>query len=152
MSSNSCICYHHQQSLSDRRKFENILQLYNNDLPCPLSFDSELDLWQHKWSSEPQLASELNTPEKCLAHTDSDFFPNIHVLLRIMASLPVTSMLKLVKSPLRSSMGKDRLNVGNAEVSSRCGTKPRGSCTRVRPSPSTSDVARLIGHVSLFLI
>ena len=103
---------------SDRRNFENILQLYDNDLPCPLSFDSELDLWQHKWASEPQLASELNTPEKCLAHTDSDFFPNIHVLLRIMATLPVTScecersisMLKLVKSPLRSSMGQDRLN------------------------------------------
>ena len=103
---------------SSRQNFENILQFYENDLPCPLSFDSELDLWQHKWEAEPQLASELNTPERCLAHTDKDFFPNIHVLLRIMATLPVTScecersisMLKLVKSPLRSSMGQDRLN------------------------------------------
>ncbi len=103
---------------SHRQSFANILQFYENDLPCPLSFDSELDLWQHKWASEPQLACELNTPEKCLAHTDIDFFPNIHVLLRIMATLPVTScecersisMLKLVKTPLRSSMGHDRLN------------------------------------------
>ena len=121
MLSNSCICYYHQQSLLQDQideTFENILQLYDNDLPCLLSFDSELDLYQHKWASEPQLACELNTKEKCLAHTDSDFFPNIHVLLRIMATIPVTSceckrsisMLKLVNSPLQSSMEQDRLN------------------------------------------
>ena len=98
--------------------FQNILQFYNDDLPFPLSFDSELDLWQHKWTLEPQLASELDTPEKALPHTDGDFFPNIRVLFRIMATLPVTScecersisMLKFIKSPLRSSMGQDRLN------------------------------------------
>ena len=60
------------------------------------------------------LATTLNTPSK-VQHTDSDFFPNIEVLLKIMATLPVTtcecersiSMLTLIKSPLRSSM---RLN------------------------------------------
>ena len=57
---------------SDRQSIESILQLYEDNLPCSLSFDSELDLWQHKWASEPQLACELNTPEKCLVHTDSD--------------------------------------------------------------------------------
>lgn len=98
--------------------FQNIFQFYHDDLPSPVSFPSELDLWQHKWRSEPQLASDLDTAEKALAHTDSDFFPNICVLMRIMATLPVTScecersisMLKYIKSPLRSSMGQDRLN------------------------------------------
>ena len=102
----------------DRKDFENILQLYEDDLPSPVSFDTELDLWQQKWAAEHQRASALNTPEKALAHADSDFYPNIQVLLRVMATLPVTScecersisMLKLVKSPLRSSMRQDRLN------------------------------------------
>ena len=83
-----------------------------------MSFNVEFDLWKHKWLSEPQLASELDTPGKALAHSDGDFFPNICVLLKIMATLPVTScecersisMLKLLKTPLRSTMGQDRLN------------------------------------------
>ena len=98
--------------------FQNILQFYNDDLPSRLSFESELDLWLQKWKSEPQLASELDTPEKALPHTDGDFFPNIRVLFRILATLPVTSceceqsisMLKFIKSPLRSSTGQNRLN------------------------------------------
>ena len=98
--------------------FQNILQFYNDGLSSPLSFDLELDLWQHKWTLELLQASVLDTPEEALPHCDSYFFPNISVLFKIMANLPVTScehersisMLKFVKSPLRSSMGQDRLN------------------------------------------
>ena len=80
--------------------------------------NSELDLWQHKWKSDSELAVSLCTPEKSLVHADCDFFPNIHTLLCIMGTLPVTScecersisMLKLIKTSLRSSMGQDRLN------------------------------------------
>ena len=94
------------------------MQLYADDLPAPLSFDAELDLWQQQWTANPDLASVLSTPEKALCHADKDFYPNIDVLLRIMATLPVTScecersisLLRLVKSSLRSSMGQDRLN------------------------------------------
>ena len=57
-------------------------------------------------------AQELNTPEKVLAHT------NIHTLIVIVATLPITScecersisMLKRVKTPLRSTMTENRLN------------------------------------------
>ena len=96
----------------------DLLDFYGNDLISVVSFDAELDLWQQKWLTELDLATTLNTPSKALQHTDSDFFPNIEVLLKIMATLPVTtcecersiSMLKLIKSPLRSSMGEERLN------------------------------------------
>ena len=98
--------------------FTNLLQLYGDDLPFIKSFDVELDLWQNKWTSEPQLALTLNTPAKILAHTDYDYFPNIHTLVVIVATLPVTScecersisMLKLVKTSIRSTMSQDRLN------------------------------------------
>ena len=77
-------------------------------------------MWKHKWGREKDLASKLNTPEKALPYyADKDFFPNIRVLLSIVATLPVTScecehsisMLKLIfKNPLRSTMKQDRLN------------------------------------------
>ena len=37
------------------------------------------------------MATKLDTPEKALTNSDSDFYPNMHTLLRIMATLPVTS-------------------------------------------------------------
>ena len=98
--------------------FPNLSQLFKDDLPSFMSLDAELDLWQNKWAGEPQLAVDLNTPEKVLAYTDQDFFPNIHALLVLMATLPVTScecersisILGLDKSPLRSTMAEDRPN------------------------------------------
>ena len=64
------------------------------------------------------MASTLNTPEKAIPFADKDFFPNIRVLLTIMATVPATScdcercisMLRLLKTPLRSRMSQDRLN------------------------------------------
>ena len=44
--------------------FSNILQLYGADLPCIKTFDLEPDLWKSKWMGDPQLAEQLNTPEK----------------------------------------------------------------------------------------
>ncbi len=100
------------------QNFEHILELYKDDLPSRACFNSELDLWQHKWKADSELAVSLYTPEKSLVHADCDFFPNIHTLLCIMGTLPVTSyecersisMLKLIKTSLRSSKGQDRLN------------------------------------------
>ena len=53
---------------------------------------------------------------KAMAHTNGDIFPNIQVLLRIMATLPVTScecersisMMRLVKSQLRTTNGANK--------------------------------------------
>ncbi len=40
-----------------------------------MSFDSELDLWQNKWTGN-ELAQELNSPANVLKHTDYDYFPD----------------------------------------------------------------------------
>ena len=107
------------QSVISKDDFKTIIvQLYEGDLPSLLSFDAELDLWLQQWNAEPELASELNTPGKTLQYADKDFYPNINVLLRIMATIPVTSceckrsisLLRLIKTSLRSSMGQDKLN------------------------------------------
>lgn len=108
----------HATSQLQLSNFPNLLQFYKDDLPSFRSLDAELDLWQNKWTGEPQLAVDLNTPESILAHTDQDYYPNIHALLVLMSTLPVTncecersiSMLRLVKSALRSTMAEGRLN------------------------------------------
>ncbi len=98
--------------------FGSLLRFYGGDLPSVRSLGAELDLWQNKWRGDVQLAQKLNTPEKVLRHTDSDYFPNIRTLIVILGTLPVTScesersisMLKRIKTALRSTMTEDRLN------------------------------------------
>ena len=100
--------------------FQSLLEFYEDDLPLSRSFESELNLWQNYWNSEENvvIADGLNTPEKVLQHTDKDIHPNIYALTIIMTTLPVTScecersisMLRFIKSSLRSTMGQSRLN------------------------------------------
>ena len=98
--------------------FKDVLQLYKDDLPSAKALHTELDLWQMKWKSESIKAKELDMPTKTLIFVDKDYFPNIYVILGISATLPVTScecersisMLKLLKTSLRSTMGNERLN------------------------------------------
>jgi hypothetical protein len=100
--------------------FSNLLKLYGDDLPFSRGFATEIDMWKIKWTTMPsaEKAHELDTPEKVLKHTDKDFFPNIHALLFIITTLPVTScecersisLLRQLKTALRSTMKEDRLN------------------------------------------
>ena len=104
----------HSEFLS-QRNFQHILNLYSDDLPSFVCFNSELDLRQHKWMADSDLASTLNTPKKTLEQTDPDFFPNMYTLFCIKGTLPVTScecersisMLKLIKV---STLGQECLN------------------------------------------
>ncbi len=75
---------------STSHSFDTLLEFYEGDLTLT-SFDSEFHLWKHKWKNESQLASKLDTPAKALPHADEEFYPNIRILLNIMATLPVTS-------------------------------------------------------------
>ena len=98
--------------------FPRLLTLYKDDLPAPRCLDVELELWQSKWVYNAEEAKNLNTLEKALAHVDKDYFPNIRSLMMIIVTIPVTScecersisLLRLVKSRLRSTMGAERLD------------------------------------------
>ena len=100
---------------------ENILSflsLYRSELPSPSTLTTELHCWSVKWKCEKQVSHKCNTVIKALREADKDFFPNIHVLLKIAATHLVTSCecersiskLQLVKTVLCSSMSEDRLN------------------------------------------
>ena len=95
-----------------------IIDYYDSDLSSRISIEPEIERWVHKWSLEPEAAKECDTPEKALRLCDPDFFPNVRTMFKVMATLLVTScecersisLLKHVKTSLRSSMGQDRLN------------------------------------------
>jgi hypothetical protein len=91
---------------------------YENDFECPNkeAFLCEIQRWKLKWISinkKDRPADVFSTLLVC----PKQFFPHIHLLLYIFASIPVTSAtaersfstLKRIKTYLRSTMGQVRL-------------------------------------------
>ena len=95
---------------------EDLTKFYEDDVPSSSSLTQELHLWKCEWQS---YSGDLpDTPSKALLHASPSMFPNIHCLLRIICTLPVTScecersisVLRRLKSYLRSTMGQERLS------------------------------------------
>ena len=88
---------------------QHLLEYYEEDLPSPSSLDTELHLWMCKWHSFSQPLPD--TPADALAFASESMFPNIHQLLRLVCTIPVTSceckrsvsILRRLKTYLRSS-------------------------------------------------
>ena len=99
-----------------RSIFLEFSNFYYDDLPNPVNLDAELNLWESHWlNSNNELP---NTIEKTLTSVDLSYFQNLSVLLRIMATIPVTtceceravSALRRLKDYKRSTMVAERLN------------------------------------------
>lgn len=104
-----------QGSFGDIRE---AIKFYDDDIDTSiLVIKAEYDRWRNKWSNvslTQRPANALDTLTVC----DSLCFPNIHTLLRLFATLPVTtassertfSTLRRLLTYLRSTMGQERLN------------------------------------------
>lgn len=67
-----------------------LLEYYADDIPNPSTLEAELHLWKCKWATTP--SSDLpDTPAKALKKANESIFPNIHQLLRIICTIPVSS-------------------------------------------------------------
>ena len=86
------------------------------DLPFPKSLGNELRRWQTMWqSAEKELPSNLLL---ALGACDVDVFPNIHRLLLIACTLPISSaeaersfsLMKRIKTCTRSMMSEERFS------------------------------------------
>ena len=94
-----------------------LLLIFNfDDLPYPLALDAELSLWTTYWETyRGLLPDNIATTLKAI---NFDGFENIKVILRILATLPITSCecertisaLRTLKNYQRSTMVEERLN------------------------------------------
>jgi hypothetical protein len=111
-------------TLGRGRKFEDIVpaaELYSQFLPDGgiIKLQTEYMRWQHYWQRQPTTVKRPDCVVETLRVTAKlGTYPSVSVLLRIFATLPVTtatgersfSSLKYLKNYLRSTMGDERLN------------------------------------------
>ncbi|XP_050512966.1 52 kDa repressor of the inhibitor of the protein kinase-like [Diabrotica virgifera virgifera] len=108
---------------SVKKQYEDLipaLEFYKDDLRSSNNFilEAEYNLWKTHWqifAADKLTKSALDT----LRNMDWDMFPNIKILLTILAVIPVTtssversfSTLKRLKNYLRNSTGEERLTL-----------------------------------------
>lgn len=99
-------------------QFSKIFDIYNEDLlNSKAVVATEFSMWKNKWNNVEQ-AKLPATAIDSLAVCDKCWFPNIHVLLRILCVLPVStctpersfSTLRRLKTWIRSTMSEKRLS------------------------------------------
>ena len=110
-------------------KFLPFLKFYEDDLPNPKAIDSELILWERYWVSNTietpdnveSTLSSLVAPDKITPTMSAISFPsfeNIKVVLKILATLPITSCecersfssMRRLKNYTRTTMSQNRFN------------------------------------------
>lgn len=87
---------------------------FSEDIESECLLDTELHQWYRKWKD---VTEKPKSVEDTLSKCDEDFYPNIKSILRICGCFPVTScecersisIMRLLKTYLRSTMGQDRL-------------------------------------------
>ena len=90
---------------------------YHDDMPDKSHITHEVDNWESTWLRCPEKDVPTNISETLKA-TNPVSFPNISMILRLLAVLPVTSCtcersassIRLLKTYLRSTMTQERLN------------------------------------------
>ena len=77
-----------QENQITAQQLTDLLDLYKDDLPLPQPFFAEFERWKMK------VQAKIITADSCAASLkacDPDDFPNLCILLKIAATLPVTS-------------------------------------------------------------
>ncbi|XP_070188701.1 52 kDa repressor of the inhibitor of the protein kinase-like [Littorina saxatilis] len=97
---------------------QRLASLWEADLPSFEALDTEYVRWRHKWEGAAADAPVPDTVAEALRSCPEDFFPNIHRMLILLSTLPITTVecertisgIRTLKSYLRTTMGETRLN------------------------------------------
>ena len=108
-------CCNNSEAADIPVKLKSAVEFYSRDLPHAILFPTEYRMWVNKWSEDGPGPKKL---VDVLSACDSTSFPNIHVLLQLALTFPITScesersfsQLKLIKTPHRSTMTSSRLS------------------------------------------
>ncbi|KAL8564206.1 hypothetical protein ACOMHN_017475 [Nucella lapillus] len=96
-----------------------LANLWEEDHPHINGIEPEFNRSCAKWHREQDSEGSIpSSAAEALHHCDSRFYPNLHKLLQLVCTLPITtsecersiSRLRTLKTYLRSTMGESRLN------------------------------------------
>ena len=71
-------------------KMEEIIHEYRNDLPTARNAFEEFSRWERRWKTVPK-ENRPHSVAKVLKVCDTDSYPNMYVLLKILRTVIVTS-------------------------------------------------------------
>ena len=104
-----------------KEEFKKFLKIYEDDLSPFNNTETEMNMWELYWKTQHQ--ENLTAPKKLSAilkeiRDMKVTFPTIFAALRLLVTIPVTtcecqrsnSVLKRLKTYLRSTIGQERLN------------------------------------------
>ena len=102
-----------------KKEFMVCASYYYEGFPNFNSLDAELDLWFSFWDCAKFKNNLPDSVSVALKRADSLAFPNIHLALKLLGTLPITtcecewlfSSVRIVKTWDRSTMTNARLNV-----------------------------------------
>ena len=100
----SNIIFNCQTRDASHEQFES----WHDDLLTPRTLDNEVSGWFNMWSRQSDRVDLPDTLMKSLVSTDPDSFPNIRILLVFECTLRIVSVLRLIKTHLRSWMADTR--------------------------------------------
>ena len=101
-----------------KKEFMVFANYYYEDFPNFNGLDAELDLWFNFWDCAKFKNDLPDSVSVTLKRADSLAFPNIHLALKLLGTLPITtceyersfSSLRIVKTWDRSTIANARLN------------------------------------------
>ena len=101
-----------------KKEFMVFANYYYEDFPNFNGLDAELDLWFNFWDCAKFKNDLPDSVSVTLKRADSLAFPNIHLALKLLGTLPITtceyersfSSLRIVKTWDRSTTANARLN------------------------------------------
>lgn len=102
--------------ISTVNDIEQAINFYKDDLPNPSVVDEEFQRWKVQWLSTPT-EDRPDTLNRCLKSCSPESIPNIFMLLKLFATLPMTSCscersasdLRRLNTYLRSTQSEERL-------------------------------------------
>ena len=82
----------HNQNQLDQvpEGFQSLAKLWETDLPDPTCVEALFQIWVCKWRRVVDEGIDLPSSVS-LRECNADFFPNLHTLLRLICTLPVTT-------------------------------------------------------------
>ncbi|CAG2227075.1 Cilia- and flagella-associated protein 206 [Mytilus edulis] len=91
----------------------NDFEYFVDDLPSPSTLEQEMHMWKLKWANESDPPSDINT---ALQNCNSIIFPNVHQILKICGTFPVTSC-ECERSISRLRLVKTYFSINNVNKS-----------------------------------